>query len=109
VELVERFANIAESADSVEDAVRNATMVINATPIGMLDDHQPVPVNALSRRAIVIDLVYRPGGTTWVNLARGNGHIAADGKVMLLAQGAAAFERWFGIRPDVRAMRQAIA
>ena len=106
--LVKRFASIAEVASTAEDAVRDATMVVNATPVGMVDDAQPIPVSMLPRRATVIDVVYRRGGTSWVNAAQSAGHIAADGKEMLLAQGAAAFERWFGMRPDLRAMREAL-
>jgi shikimate dehydrogenase len=106
--LVARFGELAEAASSVEDALRDATVVVNATPIGMSDDGLPTPLDILPRRARVFDVVYRRGGTAWVNGARSRGHIAADGKVMLLAQGAAAFERWFGIRADARAMRAAL-
>lgn len=106
--LATRFAAVAEAAPTLEDAMADATLVVNATPVGMNDDAHPVPVAMLPRRSTVIDLVYRRGGTSWVNAARGRGHIAADGKVMLLAQGAASFERWFGIRPDLHAMRDAI-
>ena len=106
--LVKRFADIAEAAVGAQDAVRDATMVVNATSVGMLDDAHPIAINLLPRRATVIDVVYRRGGTSWVNAAQSAGHIAADGKEMLLAQGAASFERWFGIRPDIRAMREAL-
>ena len=106
--LCERFAGLAEGPRSMEDALRDATIVVNATPVGMTTDEMPVPMALLPRRARVLDLVYKRGGTPWVNAARSAGHIAADGKVMLLAQGAAAFERWFGIRADARAMRSAL-
>ena len=106
--LAHRFAVVAEPAQSMEDALRDATIVVNATPLGMAGDELPAPIAMLPRRARVLDLVYRRGGTAWVNAARSAGHIAADGKVMLLAQGAAAFERWFGIRADARAMRAAL-
>lgn len=106
--LAARYADLVEEAGTVEQAVHDATLVINATPVGMTDDLHPVPLALLPRRAMVIDLVYRRAGTSWVNGARGRGHIAADGKVMLLAQGAASFEQWFGVRPDLHAMREAL-
>jgi shikimate 5-dehydrogenase len=34
---------------------------------------------------------------------------ATDGLAMLVAQGAAAFEFWFGVAPDMAVMRAALA
>lgn len=93
---------------SVEDALREASIVVNATPIGLSDDTLPVGIELLARDAAVIDLAYRPGLTPWVRAARAAGHTAADGLEMLIAQGAEAFERWFGRAPDRGAMRTAI-
>jgi len=49
---------------------------------------------------MVLDLVYRLGETAWVRLSRDRGLRALDGLTMLIEQGAAAFERWFGFPPD---------
>jgi shikimate dehydrogenase len=58
----------------------------------------------------VLDLVYvRHGTTRFVQLARQLDIAAADGIEMLLGQGAAAFERWFGIPAPVDVMRKALA
>jgi shikimate 5-dehydrogenase len=57
----------------------------------------------------VLDLVYRAGGTEWVRAARARGLAAADGTVMLVEQGAASFERWFGITPDRAVMWSSLA
>jgi shikimate dehydrogenase len=106
--LAERFAPLVDVVDDAESAVRGAAVVVNATSVGMASDEDPVRLAALDPGAIVIDLVYRPGETGWVRRARERGHPAADGLEMLLAQGAAAFERWFGMKPDVAAMRAAV-
>lgn len=107
--LAARFAPGAVLAGSEHDVLSAATVVVNATPIGMRDDRLPVPIGALPRDARVMDLVYRPGETRWVREARQAGHRAADGCEMLLQQGAAAFERWFHRPPDVDVMRAALA
>jgi shikimate dehydrogenase len=107
--LVERYPEVATLAMTVADAVRDATVVVNATPIGLRGDAVPVPVDALRADAAVMDLAYRRGETPWVRAAREAGHPAADGLEMLIAQGACAFERWFGITPDVDDMRAAVA
>jgi shikimate dehydrogenase len=55
-----------------------------------------------------MDLAYRVGETPWVRAAREAGHRATDGLEMLIAQGARAFEWWFGIEPDREVMRRAL-
>jgi shikimate dehydrogenase len=106
--LVERFGNAAQLVDSLEQALDDATLVINATPIGLRDDEHPVPVESLPAGCAVFDLVYRTGETSWVHAARQAGHRAADGEGMLIEQGALAFERWFGIEPDRDVMWRAM-
>jgi shikimate dehydrogenase len=107
-QLVARFPEIASTASSLEDALFGATLVVNATPIGMRDDEHPVPIAALPPDAAVFDLVYRAHETAWVRAAREAGHRAADGEGMLVEQGALAFERWFGVPPDRNAMWKAM-
>lgn len=106
--LAARFNTFAEVTATASDALRDATIVVNATPVGMTDDRHPFPLDLVPERAAVLDLVYRTGGTAWTLAARERGHRSADGLAMLLAQGAAAFERWFGIEPDLTAMRMAV-
>jgi len=89
----------------VERAVRAATLIVNATPVGQQDEDQPLDVSLIPKSAAVLDLVYRRGGTPWVKAARVNGIRAADGLPMLLEQGALAFQRWFGREPDREVMR----
>ncbi len=84
-------------------------LAINATPLG-LHRRDPAPLD-LDRPAgigAVLDLSYAPGETAWVHDARRRGIRAADGREMLLAQGAAAFERWWGIPAPSGVMRRAL-
>jgi shikimate dehydrogenase len=107
--LATRFPGVTVVLDPAV-AAADVDVVVNATPLGLGDgDPFPVPVNRLARDAAVMDLVYRAGETAWVRAARAAGHRAADGRDMLIAQGAHAFERWFGFPPDVAAMRAALA
>lgn len=107
--LAARFPGVAAVASSTSVALRDATIVVNATPVGMSDDRHPLSVDLIPDGATVLDLVYRRGGTSWSNAARARGLVAADGLAMLIAQGAASFQRWFGIAPDLTAMREAVA
>jgi shikimate dehydrogenase len=89
-------------------ALAGATLVVNATSVGLDGRALPVPVQAIPPGAAVLDLVYAPGETPWVRAARSAGHPAQDGLVMLVEQGAAAFERWFGVAPSRAAMWAAL-
>ena len=97
---------LVESSPAV--AVRDADLVINATPIGLSSDEQPVDADLLAPSAVVLDLVYRSGETPWVLACRARGHRAEDGLRMLVEQGAAAFACWFGTPPDRDAMWDAL-
>jgi shikimate dehydrogenase len=79
-----------------------ATTVVNTTALGM--EGKPefrVPLDALSPRAVVTDLVYAPLQTGFLTAAAAIGCRTVDGLGMLLHQAAPAFERWFGVRPEV--------
>jgi shikimate dehydrogenase len=102
--LCARFPTLASVAPTAQEAVRDATLVVNATPMGLSDDAYPVDPAALPTGAAVVDLAYRPGETAWVRAARTRGARACDGLPMLIAQGALAFERWFGVAADREAM-----
>src|SRR5262245_23396024 len=71
-------------------------VAINATPLG-LTGHDPLPIdlNHIPGVQHALDLVYAPGETRWVHALRERGIHAADGREMLVRQGAAAFERFF--------------
>jgi shikimate dehydrogenase len=105
--LCARFSSVARLAD-VDEIVRAADLVVNATTIGLRDDDLPIDPARLRPSAMALDLVYRLGETQWVRVARARGLPALDGLVMLIEQGAVAFERWFGFPPDRDAMWRSV-
>lgn len=108
-ELETRYSDFAHYVMLTPERLREARLVINATPVGQDDDSIPFDVKLLAPTAKVFDLVYRRGGTMLVRLARAAGLDAEDGTRMLVEQGALSFERWFGCSPDRNAMQLAIA
>lgn len=86
-------------------------VLINATPQGLgAADPLPLDPAAFARARWGLDLVYRRGGTAWVGALAGRGVRAADGRDVLVAQGAAALERWFSkVRAPREVMRAAVA
>jgi shikimate dehydrogenase len=89
-------------------AIETANLLVNTTPLGM--NHLPIsPLpreTKLDQRTTVIDLVYGPT-TPLVRQARAAGCVVRDGIEMLVQQGAAAFQLWTDIGPDLEAMRAA--
>jgi shikimate dehydrogenase len=85
-------------------------VLINATPLGLgADDPLPIPLDGFSRADIAFDMVYAPGETLWIRTIKSRVRRSADGRGMLVAQGAAAFERWFPRkRAPVEVMRAAV-
>lgn len=106
--LAREFPVVRAVVQDPRPALGAATLVVNATSVGMRDDAQPVDAALLPPAAAVLDLVYRRGETEWVRAARARGLRAADGATMLLEQGAESFRRWFGMEPDREVMRDAL-
>lgn len=90
------------------------SLVVNCTPAGMQGGPDGdalaagVPLHALARDAVVVDLVYRPSETPLLRRAAGQGLRTVGGLTMLLHQGAAAFQLWTGRAAPLEAMRRAL-
>ncbi len=99
---------LAAAAGVLEVPAESCPVVINCTPLG-LSDADPLPVHPGESPAarVVLDLVYRRGETEWVRAMRAAGCVAADGREVLVEQGAAAFERWYPKRPAPREVMRA--
>jgi shikimate dehydrogenase len=84
-------------------------VVVNATALGLsAADPLPVDLGRLGKVGAVLDLVYGGDETPLVREARRLGVLAADGTEMLIGQGAAAFQRWWGAEAPVEDMAQAL-
>ena len=90
--------------------LEDAATVVNTTSLGMLGKPQlRVPLDGLQKGTLVTDLVYAPLKTRLLIEADRMGCQAVDGLGMLLHQAVPAFERWFGIRPEVDSATRAAA
>ncbi|PKP70127.1 MAG: shikimate dehydrogenase [Alphaproteobacteria bacterium HGW-Alphaproteobacteria-4] len=87
-----------QAGNMLEDALT----VVNTSALGMVGKPEfRVPLDALSARATVADLVYTPLRTHFLAEAEAAGCTIVDGLGMLIHQAAPGFERWFGQRPEV--------
>lgn len=88
--------------------VRNASLLVNATSIGMGDDDSmPLDAELLHDGLLVADLVYHPLDTPLLRAARAAGARTLDGLGMLVHQAALQQHLWTGETPDVTVMRAA--
>lgn len=86
------------------NAIEGAATIVNASSLGMTGKPSfRVPLDGLSPNAVVTDLVYTPLDTQLLEEARKTGCRTVDGLGMLIHQAVPAFERWFGLRPEVDA------
>jgi len=90
----------------IEAELAKTKVLVNATSIGLGDDASPIPAEILSPDLMVLDLIYR--GTRLLRDAAAAGCTTADGELMLLHQGAAAFELWTGQPAPIEVMHEAL-
>ena len=89
------------------DDIANASILINATSVGMGNQETPVDATRLHSDLAVLDAVYHPLETTLLRDAKRAGAKTVDGLGMLVHQGALQQLAWFKEIGDVQLMRQA--
>jgi len=84
--------------EHLENAIFNANILINATPLGMSPktDETPVDGDLLGPNLLVFDSVYNPPRTRFLREAEEAGARTLSGIRMLVYQGAASFRLWTG-------------
>lgn len=98
------------SEGDLKTALRDADILVNATPVGMLPnvDETPVDGELLRPELFVFDSVYNPLKTRLLREAEERGAKIISGADMLVYQGAAAFRLWTGREAPEKLMRQSI-
>ena len=86
-----------------------ATILVNATPVGMAPDIDGIPINPelLGRFQVVMDIVYQPLETRLLREAQARSAATIDGLQMLIHQATAQFELWTGRQAPAEIMAQA--
>jgi shikimate dehydrogenase len=86
------------------DEPEPADLLVNCTPVGMEDEDLPAPPEYYD---VVVDLVYRDGGTALIRRAEEAGARTVDGIEILVHQGALSFQEWTGMQAPLDVMRLA--
>jgi shikimate dehydrogenase len=96
--------------ESLAAAMREAEIVVHATPIGMTPktDASLVPSALITSRHAVLDVVYTPRVTKLLTDAKAAGAKVVPGIGMFVGQAAVQFELWTGVAAPVDVMTEAV-
>jgi len=95
--------------DSLKPAIAAATVLVNATPVGMAGrGDYPIDLDWLHPALFVYDLVYNPAETPLIAAARDRDLGCDNGLTMLALQGAESFALWTGEEPPGESMIQTL-
>lgn len=100
----------AHAWDEAAAVLADAAVVINATSLGLGGGAGPdVPLDAAPASAVVMDMVYKPLRTEFLERAAASGRRTVDGLEMLIRQAIPTFEAVFGYTPPVSVDIRAVA
>ena len=91
----------------IEAELAKTKVLVNATSIGLTSDESPIPAEVIPPDLLVLDLIY--ARTKLLRDAEAAGCTVADGELMLLNQGAAAFTLWTGQPAPLELMQAKLA
>jgi shikimate dehydrogenase len=88
----------------------NADIIINTTSIGMHPNVEDMafPSQYIKSHMVVMDIIYNPLKTKFLNLAHSKGCTTIDGLSMFMHQAVDQFKLWTGLTPDIDLMRRAM-
>ncbi|HEY6644534.1 shikimate dehydrogenase [Povalibacter sp.] len=84
-------------------------LILNATSASLQDTIPPIPPSVIGPTTLCYDMAYGKGDTAFTRWAKSAGAGRAEtGWGMLVEQAAEAFHLWRGVKPDTRAVLEAV-
>ncbi len=111
-DLVKRVAGSARvvSFDETANAISNARIIINTTPVGFGVEQgpqvSPIDISLIKSSHVVLDAVYKPLITGLLLASQKAGATVVDGLSMLVHQAALQQQHWIGQIGDTALMRE---
>ena len=84
------------SMENTESVLKNDSIIINTTPIGMQSNQSPIELGLIQKNQILIDVIYNPLETSFLKIGNKIGAKTLNGLDMLIHQGLASLDLWFG-------------
>jgi shikimate dehydrogenase len=98
------------SIAEAEQTLSTYRLIIQTTSVGMNFAQTGLPLNPvnITEGTVVADIIYNPLKTEFLSEAEKRGAFLLNGTGMFVHQGALAFEKWTGIRPNTEEMNKKI-
>ncbi|MDD2234365.1 MAG: shikimate dehydrogenase [Desulfitobacteriaceae bacterium] len=88
--------------------LKDADLLVQATSVGLHGENYPFELTGISPKTLVVDILFGPKPTPFLQNARSLGCDTLNGLGMLLYQGALAWEFWLGGKAPVEPMWTAL-
>jgi shikimate dehydrogenase len=112
IELAKEFAPLGEVSGCGFAAITSDgqfDLVLNATSASLQETIPPIPPSVIGPTTLCYDMAYGKGDTVFTRWAKKAGAGRAEtGWGMLVEQAAEAFQLWRGIKPDTKAVLEAV-
>lgn len=102
------FRSLAFLPALLAEEISKVDLIINATSIGLKTSEFPVKSEWFNSQQMVVDLVYYPLQTSFLQKAARGGAQTLTGVGMLVYQGVEAYRLWTGMEPPVELMYQVL-
>ena len=84
------------SLDDSVQLIKNDSIIINTTPIGMQSEQCPIDLGLLHKNQTLIDIIYTPMDTVMLKFGNKIGAITLNGLDMFIYQALVSMDLWFG-------------
>ncbi|NCN64663.1 MAG: shikimate dehydrogenase [Candidatus Altiarchaeum hamiconexum] len=87
---------------NLKDELKDNDIIINATSVGMFPNADECPINeyCIPKGKVVMDIVYNPIETKFLESAKKRNCMTINGVDMLVEQGAEALKIWLNMEPE---------
>lgn len=90
------------------DWLRHTDLLVQTTSAGLHGEPFPFSLQGISQQTLVVDIIFNPWETAFLQEAKQLGCPTLNGLGMLLYQGALAWEFWLGGQAPVKEMKRAL-
>ena len=87
---------ISFSLENAKSIIKNDSIIINTTSVGMRSNQSPIDLGLLHKNQILIDVIYNPIETSLLILGKKIGAKTLNGLDMFIHQGLISLDLWFG-------------
>ena len=87
---------IAYCLEDAVDIIKNDSIIINTTSVGMQCSETPVDIGLIHKNQVLIDIIYTPLKTSILKYGEKIGALTINGLDMFIHQGLASLDLWFG-------------